>query len=124
MALTLILDPISLLLLSSLFTAIVLVLVIVMFRAAGKKEERVTEDTIVMYIGGEHESILSLRFPSSDALYWAVLKRVFKGVYRYLVNAMHTGHTLDWLKYMSMWYGFLMVLAILITLFAIVYGWR
>jgi len=123
MASTIILNPIDLMLISSLLTAILLVLVIAIFRALAKKEGSSLEDSSAMYIGGEHENILTLKYPSTDALYWAVLKRVFRNVYNYLVNSLHTGNVLDWLKYMSMWYGFLMILAILIVMIYMVMGW-
>jgi hypothetical protein len=123
MALTMVLDPISLILFSSLFTAILLVLITLVFKAVAKKEGGSAEDTVAMYIGGEHESVLALKFPTSDALYWGILKRVFRNVYSYLINSLHTGNVLDWLKYMSMWYGFLMVLAITISILFILYGW-
>jgi|UniRef100_A0A7J2U4M1 hypothetical protein len=123
MALTIILNPITLMLLTSSFIAILIALITIIFKAVAKKEGSMSEDAIVMYIGGEHESILTLKFPSSDALYWAVLKRVFRNVYNYLINSLHTGNVLDWLRYMSMWYGFLMTLAIMVSILVVLYGW-
>jgi len=117
------LNPIDLMLISSLSTGLVLAVVLAIFRALAKKEMSSSEDAFAMYIGGEHESILTLKYPTTDALYWAVLKRVFRNVYRYLVESLHTGSVLDWVKYMSMWYGFLMILAILIVMMYMVMGW-
>jgi MFS superfamily sulfate permease-like transporter len=123
MASTISLNPIDLMLISSLLTGLVLAVVLAIFRALAKKEMSSSEDAFAMYIGGEHESILTLKYPITDALYWAALKRVFKNVYRYLVESLHTGSVFDWVKYMSMWYGFLMILAILIVMMYMVMGW-
>jgi len=72
-----------------------------------------------MYLGGEHESILEKPLPSTAALYWATIKKSFANAYRILVESIHTGRLSDWAKYMSLWYGFLLLVGILIAVISV-----
>ena len=70
-----------------------------------------------VYIGGEPSSILSRLTESSESMYWGFVRYVARSLYKYFRDLMHSGKLSDWAGYMSGWYGFLMVLAIIFIVY-------
>jgi len=65
-----------------------------------------------MYIGGESEDILSLKIPSSEALYWGLVRRVLGNTYRILRDIVHSGILNEWYVYMALSFVVLLILAV------------
>lgn len=65
-----------------------------------------------MYIGGEGEDILSLKIPSSEALYWGLVRRVLGNTYRILRDIVHSGILNEWYVYMTLSFVVLLILAV------------
>ncbi len=71
-----------------------------------------------MYIGGEGEDILSLKVPSSEALYWGLVRRVLGNTYRIIRDVLHSGILNEWYVYMSL--SFIVLLALALAYIAMV----
>lgn len=83
-----------------------------LYSIVSSKRKRITH----IYLSGEPESVVKEFTPGSVNLYWAVIKRLVKDVYEYLVEDMHTGRLTDWAKFMASWYGLLLILSIILTM--------
>ena len=116
MALVLAVDPIVQALVLSGAMLLVASAVMLLYSALKPKSEPTGSD---MYLGGEHESVLGRPIPSAASLYWAIIKRSLAEAYRILVEYVHSGRLSDWVKYMSSWYGFLILVAVLSVIIAV-----
>lgn len=118
MAITLILDSITLSLIVSglmIFATIIVLLIVIVLRKG-----RISIEGDEMYVGGESEDVLRYKLPSIIALYWGIIKKAWKKAVDYLKEAIHTGVLSDWYSYMSMWLGFLLFIALItIMLYAL-----
>lgn len=68
-----------------------------------------------MYIGGESEVVLEHKIPSVLALYWGIVKRSWRKAFEILRDSIHTGVLNDWLGYMSMWFGLILFMALIVV---------
>lgn len=98
-------------------TALALGASLLIYYTLRSKRERVTE----VYLAGEPESAVSMISPSIGALYWGFIRKFAKELYEDLVGELHTGSLHDWLKFISSWFGLLMLIAF-ITGIIIVFG--
>ncbi len=109
MAVQLILDPITLAIILSGVVVGIGGLVASTFIALSRK----SSEAEAMYIGGEDEEVLQRKVPSADAFYWGIVKRAWRDAFRILRDAVHSGKLNEWMGYMSMWFGFLVLVALL-----------
>ncbi len=112
MAVQLILDSITLALILSGVVVGIGGLIASLFIALSRKSWK-SSKADAMYIGGEDEGILQRRVPSADAFYWGIVKRAWKDAFRILRDVIHSGRLNEWMGYMSMWFGFLVLVALL-----------
>ncbi len=109
MAVQLVLDPITLALILSGVVVSIGGLIASSFIALSRR----SGEADAMYIGGEDEGILQRRVPSADAFYWGIVKRAWRDAFRILRDVIHSGKLNEWMGYMSMWFGFLVLVALL-----------
>ena len=65
------------------------------------------------YLCGEPPTVVSGLSAPGTSLYWGLVKGAAKRLYRVIRDVMHSGRLSDWLGYMSGWYGFLVVVALI-----------
>lgn len=99
-------------------TALALVTGFLIYYALRSKSERVTD----VYLAGEPESVVSMISPSIGALYWGFVRKFAKRLYEDLVGKVHTGSLHDWLRFISSWFGLLMLIAIITGIIIILGG--
>ncbi len=80
-------------------------------------------DAVEPYIGGEHPSVLSRPYVSQSNLYWGFIRRHLSRTYGFLKENMHTGRLSDWVKYMSSWFGLLVLISLIVLVVIVVMGW-
>ncbi len=93
------------------------------FRAIEPKHSPRGGEAVEPYIGGEHPSILSKPIVPEPNLYWAFISRNLRGLYIFLKKEMHTGRLSDWIKYMSSWFGLLLLLSLATIIYMLVSLW-
>ncbi|MEM1526033.1 MAG: sodium:proton antiporter [Ignisphaera sp.] len=100
--------------LSLILTGSMLIITLIVFILAFSfRSRRVSTEGVEMYIGGESEEILRYKLPSVLALYWGIVKRAWRKAFDVLREAVHTGILNDWLGYMSIWLGLVLLVAII-----------
>lgn len=73
-----------------------------------------------IYLSGEGEEVVKSHTPSPMNLYWSIMKRFFKSIYRALLERMHTGNFMDWINFMSSWFGVLILISIVFTILTLI----
>lgn len=102
-------DPFTAIYLTTLFVMIILVITAAMYYMLKSKRVR----TSSVYLGGEHEGIVSMITPSVGALYGGFMKRFAKRLYDTLIEKIHTGSLHDWQKFISSWLALLIILSVI-----------
>jgi len=114
-----IMDPQTLIIVSStsmFFVALVAGIVYLAMRS-GKPSTTVSEEAREIYVCGEPPSVVSSPTGSSESMYWGFVRGIARTLYRYFRDLMHTGKLSDWAGYMSGWYGFLVVIALIAIIY-------
>ncbi|OYT38475.1 MAG: sodium:proton antiporter [Desulfurococcales archaeon ex4484_58] len=109
-------NPIDLTIAVTINLVIALLVLTIIYWILKPGSRRVT----TVYLAGEGEEIVSSFSPSPLNLYWGFIKRFAKTIYKYLLEAMHTGDIHDWISYMVSWYGILILASLIILITYIV----
>lgn len=112
-------NPIELALTLSICFVTVIVTLAVLYLLIRPKNagSRVTE----IYLSGEGEEVVKSHTPSPINLYWSIMKRFLKSIYDALVMKMHTGNFMDWINFMSSWFGVLILISIAYTVLVLIF---
>ncbi|RLG83568.1 MAG: hypothetical protein DRO40_04280 [Thermoprotei archaeon] len=108
-----IMDTYMLLIVEVGVAALVSTIVIAIYALLRAKYGRRGGEASEMYIGGEHPSILSRPSAPTTGLYWGFVRAFAKKLYFYIRDIVHSGRLNEWAAYMSTWFGFLMITALL-----------
>jgi len=114
-----IMDPQMLIIISSasmFFIALVAGLIYLAMRS-GRPSTTVSEEAREIYVCGEPPSVVSSPTGSTESMYWGFVRSIARTLYRYFRDLMHTGKLSDWAGYMSGWYGFLVVIALIAIIY-------
>jgi hypothetical protein len=76
-----------------------------------------------VYLSGEPESVVSSISPSIASLYWGFIRRFARSIFNILVTKVHTGSLHDWYKFISSWYGILLLISIVVFTTLMLIGW-
>jgi len=97
---------------SAALLGLVLLVAAVLYYVFKSKRSRETP----VYLSGEGEDVVSMIVPSVASLYWGFMKRFAKSLYKALIEKVHTGSLHDWYKFISSWFGALLLISILVYL--------
>ncbi len=90
--------------------ALLLVVTLVLYYTLKSRTIRVSD----VYLSGEPESVVSRLSPSVVALYWGFMRRFAKSIYNMLISRVHTGSLHDWYKFISSWFGVLILISVVV----------
>ncbi len=105
--------------LGSIFVGGIVALIYLLLKSSYGSSEGEAEEP---YICGEPPTVVKSLTGPSEGMYWGFVKRVARSLYKYFRDLMHTGRLSDWAGYMSGWYGFLVITALILTMYVIVRG--
>lgn len=111
-----VLDVYGLITISVVSVSIVLLVLVALYWALKSKQVRETS----VYLSGEPEGVVSEITPSVGALYWGFVKKFAKRTYQALLEKVHTGSLQDWLRFISSWFGLLVLLSVLFGVMMII----
>jgi len=117
MVMELVLEPQYLMVLYTASMAFVALVILILYMTLKSRYTGQGGEASEVYIGGESPKILSDVTGPIDSLYWAFIRNVGRSLYRYFRDLMHTGRLSDWAGYMSGWYGFLVMLALIMIVY-------
>jgi hypothetical protein len=103
-------DPGLLTVYATLYLTLTLLILLIIYRMIANRRFRVT----TLYLSGEPEDVINTPTPSPANLYWGFIKRLARGLYTGIRDRMHTGNLQDWVRFMASWYGFLLLLSIIL----------
>jgi len=75
------------------------------------------------YLSGEGPEIVRRSEAPSPSLFWGFILGYFRRLYVFLRDYMHTGRLSDWAAYMAGWLGLAGALALIVSIYALVWGW-
>ncbi len=116
---TLEVDPYMAVAISIGVVALLLVITLLLYYMLKSRTIRISE----VYLSGESESVVSMISPSVASLYWGFIKRFAKSIFNVLVTKVHTGSLHDWYKFISSWYGILLLISIVVFTTLMLIGW-
>ncbi len=90
----------------------------IIFLLVASRKRRITP----VYLGGEPENVINTPTPSPMNLYWGFIKRFAKSLYVEIRDKTHTGNLQDWIKLMASWYGFLLLVSLVLGIIYVI--WR
>lgn len=109
-------DVYELITISMVSVGIVLLVSIALYWALKSRHIRETS----VYLSGEPEGVVSEITPGVGALYWGFVRKFAKRTYQALLEKIHTGSLQDWLRFISSWFGLLILLSIVFGVIMIV----
>jgi len=116
---TLEVDPYMAVAISIGVVALLLVITLLLYYMLKSRTIRVSE----VYLSGEPESVVSMISPSVASLYWGFIKRFARSIFNVLITKVHTGSLHDWYKFISSWYGILLMISIVVFTTLMLIGW-
>ena len=114
MAVTLILDPYTALLVEAGIMGFIGFIIFILYKALKSRYGVKGGDSTEMYLGGEHPSIMTRPNAPATGFYWGFIRVFAKKLYYYVRDIVHSGKFNEWAAYMAGWFGFLMVLSLLV----------
>lgn len=114
--------PLETLILSALM-GLVAVVTALIYLALRPKYDRWGGQAEEPYLSGEGPEIVRRSEAPSPSLFWGFILGYFRKLYAFLRDYMHTGRLSDWAAYMAGWLGLAGALALIVSIYALIWGW-
>lgn len=99
---------------SAAMLIIALIVLLIYERSPGAKSDKSVGDKNEPYLGGEKRPFVDEPV-SSGNLFWSIINQSLKNVYKKAIDRFNTYSIDQWMLYMSVWLGFLIILLIIVV---------